>query len=152
MAKHTKVLTKLGGEKYRREESRNRKTKGFMFLFTSRNFPDVPGVMAFTGREGGRKAHKLLWGRAVKSRGQIGKQKPEYKIQPREKELVFRQEKQKRRYKGGERKEEMVSKWLSRFFIVSPRNTLSSTGSSAQRFLEGKNKPVSKSFTNCSPE
>lgn len=39
-----------------------------------------------------------------------------------------------------------MSKWLSGFFIVFPRNTLSSAGISVQRFLYIKNKPVSRSL------
>lgn len=90
------------------------------------------GAMAFTRKEGGRKTHKLLWGRGIKNRGQIRKQKAEYKIQTREGKGI------KKRWggkeEGGGGGEEM-SKWLSGFFIVSPINTPSSTGSSAQRFL-----------------
>ena len=48
----------------------------------------------------------------------------------------FRQEK-KREEKQGQGKEEM-SKWVSVFFIVFPRNTLSSAGISVQRFLYRK--------------
>lgn len=44
-----------------------------------------------------------------------------------------------------------MSKRLSGFFIISFRNSLSSNGSSAQRFLKGKNKPGSRLFTNCCP-
>lgn len=83
------------------EKGRSREAKGFMLLFTSGNFPAVPRVMAFTvrerRREGGRKAPRLSWGRRIKARGQIRKQKAECGIQPKQRgHFLDRRRKKKR--------------------------------------------------------
>lgn len=48
-----------------------------------------------------------MWGRRTKNKGQIRKQKAEYKIQPRERGHVFRQEKAKRDVGWGEERRDV---------------------------------------------
>lgn len=106
-----------------------------MFLFTSGNFPDVSRVMAFRVRERGREeGPQALVGEGNKEQGHIRKQKSRIQNTAKRKRTFFLDRKGKKEAMRGGRKEEMP-KWLSGFFIVSPRNTLRGTGSSAQRFL-----------------
>lgn len=120
-----------------------------MLLFTSEKFPDVPRVMVFTLREGGRPPNSCGGGgQRIKGREVNKKQNVKYS---QGKEGFFLDRKRQKEMQGGGRKEEM-SKWLSGFFIISSRNSLISNGSSAQRFLQGKNELVSRLFTNCCHE
>lgn len=107
-----------------------------MSLFTSEKFPDVPRVMVFTvrerGREGGRPSSSCGGGgQRIRGRKENKKQNVKYS---QGKEDMFLDRRRQKEMWGGGRKEEM-SKWLSGFFIISSRNSLSSNGSSAQRFL-----------------
>lgn len=134
-----------GAGRDRGEKGRSGEAKGLMLLFTSGNFPAVPRVMAFTARERGR-----VGGKEEGPQAAVGEENKGQGADKETKSRMWNTAKAKRTFFRQEKEKEEMPKCLSGFFIVSPRNTASSTGSGVQRFLQGKNKPVSRSLTNCS--